>query len=625
MWVSKLVNLGISDNTSPYDARSIRYTNIFSLLVVLANIIISSAIYSIYGPILRFKVVLGLTFLFGAVLIFSSFKLYNFGRLLLSIVIPIGIMTISVITKHANPDLITAYSYFDTRTVLLGVLVIPLVVFPVKRKFYLLLGTLLPGIFIILYNPIHQAFGVGYEQLLGSPFMGYHMSGIYYSITYVFLVTGLLIFKFSNEKLVTKNINLVQSLRSSNKNLKEASDTIHEQSLALIQSNKELSSLVEQRTADLHKSNEELVKHNLELQQFSNTVSHNLRGPVANLLGLAQLFSLENDQDAKVELINHIQSSATSLDAVLKDLGKIIDIRNHLFQIKENISLTQEFNKVKDLLADQLKGRNIIITTNFEHDNFYSIRSYIDSIFYNLLSNAIKYSDQSQTPKINATSRLIDGQLIIEIEDNGIGINLEKYRKKLFGMYKRFHDHVDGKGLGLFLTKQQVESIGGKIEVESKLGIGTKFIISCPLPVDETISEQVFYESDAVIIWFDAINHISTLVWKRKPTSAEYRDGLTKNLEVFRTYKCHGCIADVRKLGFVIQEDRSWFVQNILADAPELGMEKFIIVHDKDDGKDDAYFQEMRKVVEAHNIYFDHDSFDMDEAKYIIRNKITGL
>ncbi len=624
MLLKRLIDTGIYADTDPLEVRYIRYTNIFSLMIVATNLVLSAVLYATYGPNLVTQLVFYGAFVFGSVLIFSSLRLYTFSRLLLSVLVPLATMGISFMIKGRAPELITPYSYFDTRTVLLGILVIPVVVFPVKNRLYLFLGTALPGIFIMFYDPIHAFFSLGYDDLLGTPMLGYTMSGMYYNVTYVFLVTGLLIFKFNNEKLVSKNLALVDDLRASNRKLQDASYTIHEQSLALIQSNKELSALVDQRTTELRNSNEELIKHNLELQQFSNTISHNLRGPVANLLGLAQLFELDSDENTRTELIKHIKGAAKSLDEVLKDLGKIIDIRSHLFQIKENIHFSEELVKVEAMLEDQIKARKAKITRDFQHDSLYGIRSYVNSILYNLISNAIKYHDPKRPLKIAVRSYLHEDAIRLEVEDNGVGIDLEKYGDKLFGMYKRFHEHTDGKGLGLFLTKQQIETIGGTIAVESNPGEGTKFRVTFPRPKESTISEQVFYESDAATIWFDAVHYVSTLVWKRKPTSEEYRDILTKNLEVFKTYKCDSCLADVRRLGIVSDEDRNWFVNNIFGEAQEIGLKKFIIVRNRDDGKDDQYFANMKKAAEAYNIFFDYTSFNLEEAKYVIRNTITG-
>jgi signal transduction histidine kinase len=621
MLLEKLFEIGIFEDTHPRDARYIRYTNMISVMVVIANLLIATVLYGLYGITLRWQIVFGLAFLFGSVLFFSSIRRYSFGRLILSMLIPFGIMAISYVTKLRSPDLLTAYSFFDTRTVLLGVLVIPIVVFPLKNKLYLIIGTLLPGIFILLYNPIHNWLGVGYEQLLGAPQLGYQMSGVYYSVTYVFLVTGLLMFKFNNEMLVTKNLTLVENIKGSNEDLKIANDTIQQQSRGLMESNKELSLLVDQRTSELKKSNEELIKHNSELQQFSNTISHNLRAPVANLLGLTSVLDMEEDQQEKSDLIDHIRTSAESLDEVLKDLGKIIDIRNQLFQIKENVKFSEEFEKVRATLQPQIEACKATITTDFSYDALYCIRPYLGSILYNLLSNSLKYRRPSKPCNIKVMSQMTDGNIELSIEDDGIGIDLGKYGTKVFGMYKRFHEHIDGKGLGLFLTKQQVDALGGEITIDSSPHHGTKIIISCPRPDEDIISEQVFFESEVATVWFDAVSFTSTLVWKKKPTSDEYREALTQNLQIFRTYNCHACLADVRKLGFVSESDRTWFVQNILSDAPDLGMKKFIIVHNDTDGKDDAYFEEMRKAVEQHGIFFDHNSFNMEEAMHIIRDR----
>jgi signal transduction histidine kinase len=476
---------------------------------------------------------------------------------------------------------------------------LPLVVFSYKEISYIYFGLAISAILMLFFDPIHDLLGVGYKDLLGEPKRGYFISGVYYSMAYLFTVGVFLFFKRSNNKLFRKSVDLITELNESNLNL---------------------SSLVDEKTEKLKASNEELISHNSELQHFSNTVSHNLRGPVANILGLANLFDLDKSENANAELTEHIKSSAESLDNTLKDLNKIIDIRNHLFQIKENVFFSEEFDKVKEVLKGKIKSYDAKISIDFKEDSLYCIRSYMNSIMYNLLSNALKYRDAERTCEINVSTYAENGNLILAIEDNGIGIDLEKYGHQVFGMYKRFHDHIDGKGLGLFLTKQQVESLGGKIILESTPGVGTKFTVTCPMPKIELISEQVYFESDVATIWFDAVNFISTLVWKKEPSSDEYKEALSRNLEIFRTYKCYGCIADVRKLGMVNESDRDWFINNILADAPEIGMQKFIVVHDSNDGKDDEYFEGMREAVESHGIFFDHDSYDMEEAKKVIRS-----
>ena len=599
MVLDPLINLGVSDNMSLEDSRHIRLSNTLTLMLIFSSVIIGSILWIEYGPQLITLQVLGMAPLF-AIIYWLTYLGYNkASRIFITIVTPLAVFITTISIKFNNPDLVSEYSYFNARTVLLAATVVPLVVFSYKEIFYIYFGLAISAILVLFFDPIHDMLGIGYNDLLGPPKRAYFISGVYYSMAYFFIAGVFLFFKRSNNKLFRKSVDLIAELNESNTNL---------------------ASLVDEKTEKLKASNEELISHNSELQHFSNTVSHNLRGPVANIIGLANLFELEKDEHSRAELTRHIKSSAESLDDTLKDLNKIIDIRNHLYQIKEIVIFSEEFNKVKEVLQGKINSYDAKISVNFKDDSLYCIRSYMNSIMYNLLSNALKYRDSSRTCEITVSTYAENGNIILEVEDNGVGLDLEKYGHRIFGMYKRFHDHVDGKGLGLFLTKEQVESLSGKITLESTPGVGTKFRVTCPKPKIELISEQVYFESDAVTIWFDAVNFISTLVWKKEPSSEEYKEGLSRNLEIFRTYKCYGCIADVRKLGMVNETDRNWFINNILADALEIGMKKFIVVHESNDGKDDEYFEGMREAVESHGIFFDHNSYTMEEAKNVIRS-----
>jgi signal transduction histidine kinase len=101
----------------------------------------------------------------------------------------------------------------------------------------------------------------------------------------------------------------------------------------------------------------------------------------------------------------------------------------------------------------------------------------MESIFYNLISNAIKYKHPGRKPVIGVKSQIQDDYVQIEIADNGLGIDLEEHKENLFSLYKRFHSHVEGRGVGLYLVKTQVTALGGKIDVKSKEGEGTVFTL----------------------------------------------------------------------------------------------------------------------------------------------------
>jgi signal transduction histidine kinase len=128
-----------------------------------------------------------------------------------------------------------------------------------------------------------------------------------------------------------------------------------------------------------------------------------------------------------------------------------------------------------------MQSQNVRIITDFSAvDEYTSIKSYIHSIFYNLIFNSIKYSDPSRMPVISVTSKRENHKIYLIFKDNGMGIDLDKKGEQIFGLYKRFHNHIEGKGMGLFMVKTQVEILGGKITVKSQPNQGTEFEIEFP-------------------------------------------------------------------------------------------------------------------------------------------------
>ena len=122
--------------------------------------------------------------------------------------------------------------------------------------------------------------------------------------------------------------------------------------------------------------------------------------------------------------------------------------------------------------------QGVYINTDFEEvDEINTIKSYIQSIFYNLITNSIKYRKPFGGSLIEIVSHIADGKLIITFKDNGSGVDLTKKGDQIFGLYKRFHANTEGKGMGLYMVKTQVETLGGTIAVESEVNVGTTFII----------------------------------------------------------------------------------------------------------------------------------------------------
>ncbi|MDI5895073.1 PAS domain-containing sensor histidine kinase [Flavobacterium algoritolerans] len=224
----------------------------------------------------------------------------------------------------------------------------------------------------------------------------------------------------------------------------------------------------------------ELTQNNKDLKQFSYITSHNLRAPLSNLTGLLNLLEdipVEN-QELK-EILNGFNKSTHLLNDTINDLVKVIIIKDNPSIQKEAVLIKEIFENVFSQLNFQIELYKPIIKLNFEKVSIINInKAYIESILLNLLTNAIKYKSESRKLKITITTREIDNTVVLIFTDNGIGIDLERNKDKVFGLYQRFHNYPDSKGLGLYLVKSQVETMGGTIEIESEVNKGTTFTLT---------------------------------------------------------------------------------------------------------------------------------------------------
>jgi signal transduction histidine kinase len=282
------------------------------------------------------------------------------------------------------------------------------------------------------------------------------------------------------EEILTQN----EELNSKNERLVEAQQIIEAQNEKLKEYTDDLEAQVAKRTTDLESTNTELAQNVQKLEQYAFMTAHNLRAPVARLLGLTHLLEINPDTEKSdwLDIISKIKEEGDSLDSVIKDLNAILDLRKEAENDKEWINLSQTLAQTKRILKNSIEISDAEI--NFDDSGFTEINcnpTYIDSIFYNLISNAIKYRSDHRRLKINIITKIYEDQKIISFSDNGVGIDLEKNKDKIFGMYKRFHTHVEGKGLGLYLVKSQMEILGGEIKVKSELDKGTTFTLIFPI------------------------------------------------------------------------------------------------------------------------------------------------
>lgn len=222
----------------------------------------------------------------------------------------------------------------------------------------------------------------------------------------------------------------------------------------------------------------ELVRRSKQLEDFCFIVSHNLRAPLSNLLLLTSMIQESDDSEDQKELIERLVKPVHLLNETFNELVESL-------QIRQDAGIEKVHLCFKDCLENAMEALNVEVLypdIEVQHD-FNEVpdlkypKKYLDSIFQNLLSNAIKYQSPKRKLQIRAKSYLKDGSAWLEFADNGLGINMDVHGHKLFGLRKTFHDNPDAKGFGLFITKSQIEAVGGIIYAESTQGRGTTFFI----------------------------------------------------------------------------------------------------------------------------------------------------
>lgn len=223
----------------------------------------------------------------------------------------------------------------------------------------------------------------------------------------------------------------------------------------------------------------DLKSHNEELLRFAYIVSHNLRAPIVNISLLLDLYNEVNPSDTEnEEVIENLKISTNLLNATLQDLIEVVSIKKQKIPKVELINFNLLLNNIEKSLFNQLKESGIKIHKDFSHmSEMNYVYAHLENFFMNFLTNSVKYRHPDRTPEAWISTYKLGEYRIIEYKDNGIGLDLERYGDRLFGLYQRFHNHVEGKGLGLYLVREQIRANDGKIETESVLGEGLLFRI----------------------------------------------------------------------------------------------------------------------------------------------------
>jgi signal transduction histidine kinase len=221
-----------------------------------------------------------------------------------------------------------------------------------------------------------------------------------------------------------------------------------------------------------------LNDQNKRLQNFAYIVSHNLRSHTGNLQFMVKLHEESESPDDKIEVFSHIKSISESLSTTLDHLNEIVRIQTDINQEKKTVSFETAFKNVMSALQSNIESTRAKIEYDFTKCPVISyIPAYLESILQNLLTNSLKYKHPDRPPVVTCRTIKDHDHIYMLFEDNGIGIDMERYSDKVFGLYKTFHHNSDAKGIGLFITRNQVEALGGSIKLDSTVNVGTKFTI----------------------------------------------------------------------------------------------------------------------------------------------------
>jgi PAS domain S-box-containing protein len=236
--------------------------------------------------------------------------------------------------------------------------------------------------------------------------------------------------------------------------------------------------IMKEAEKDLNNSLQLVTEQNKRLLNFSYIVSHNLRSHTSNIESIIYLIESADTEDERNEMMHLLKSVSNSLDDTMKHLNEVVNINTNINLVTKPLILSKYISKAKDILTEQILLNDVSFITNIPDDAMINYNSaYLESIIYNLISNAIRYKHPQRKLIITINLYKENDKDVVEITDNGMGIDLAKNGDKIFGMYKTFSNNPDARGIGLFITKNQIDAMGGTITVDSKPNVGSTFKI----------------------------------------------------------------------------------------------------------------------------------------------------
>jgi signal transduction histidine kinase len=591
--------------------RTVTLTNRISILI--SGFTFSLCILSVlaFGWIYSSQVAFGFTLLFLLPLAFNRMGYNTIARVFLSLIVSLASIIVSVIDKLDYFQL-EEFQYFQFRLTLLTATLFPFILFRLQEIRYWSVALIVNLLCILLYDPIHNWFNVGYYQKGFSSPNYFFLTFMTLSAFFVIAITTFFL-KRSYEKSEASNETLIEELKLKGTELQNANDLIQKQRQQLREENLNLNRELVDKNQQLVETNSELISHNNDLQQFSYTISHNLRGPLASITGLLSLVNEHELGPSNQPLMGHFRTSVNALESTVRDLSYIIDTRNRITRLRQPILWVELLENIKTQLKKDIDDNRVEILASFdEAPEIFSVRPMVHSILYNLISNAIKYRHADRACRIKVSTFKSDDQILVEVVDNGIGIDLARFGDKLFNLYRRFHTHIEGKGLGLFLVKLQTEALSGSIDVKSEVNQGTVFTIRFRLT--EGVNEQLLLNNEVVKIYYDASIDSLCTHWKSNHTDEQFEQALIHSLDFLKTYRTPNWISDISKVPNRNETELNKIRARYKDDLMAVGMKRVAVVVNPKDESSNAF--ELRKQIISNAYIANFNFFDTYDSAY---------
>lgn len=238
-------------------------------------------------------------------------------------------------------------------------------------------------------------------------------------------------------------------------------------------------SRIKEKEAELKNTIDIIGEQNRRLLNFAHIVSHNLRSHSGNFEMMLKLHEEAETEAEKAEMLSHIHTISEKLTETIAHLNEVVMVQTSIDLQRQSINLHDAVERTKKILTASISAKKATVSNNIPKNITVNYNAaYLESVLLNLMSNAVKYSHPDRLPVVTISAYEEKGNAVLKIADNGLGINLELHKGKLFGMYKTFHPNKDAKGIGLFITRNQVEAMGGKIEAESEENKGSVFTVN---------------------------------------------------------------------------------------------------------------------------------------------------